>query len=61
MDEELTQNYANCSTFCVVRDPLRRFVSEYFYISKQRHTPGPRAEAPHPKAGEAKQWEEATF
>eukprot|EP00913_Durusdinium_trenchii_P027549 g25839.t1 len=51
MDEELTQNYANCSTFCVVRDPLRRFVSEYFYISKQRHTPGPRAEAPHPKAG----------
>ncbi|CAK9032643.1 unnamed protein product [Durusdinium trenchii] len=41
MDEELTQNYANCSTFCVVRDPLRRFVSEYFYISKQRHTPGP--------------------
>ena len=41
MDEELARDYANCSTFCVVRDPLRRFVSEYFYISRHRRTPGP--------------------
>ncbi|CAK9031319.1 Hypothetical protein SCF082_LOCUS19592, partial [Durusdinium trenchii] len=40
LDEKLAHSYTNCSTFCVVRDPILRFTSEYFYISKHRRTKG---------------------
>ncbi|CAK9056118.1 unnamed protein product [Durusdinium trenchii] len=40
VDEQLAQIYANCSTFCVVRDPIMRFMSEYFYMSKHKHVQG---------------------
>ncbi|CAK9032640.1 unnamed protein product [Durusdinium trenchii] len=40
-DAHLAAVYAQCSTFGVVRDPLRRFVSQYFWITKAHHEPGP--------------------
>ncbi|CAK9032315.1 unnamed protein product [Durusdinium trenchii] len=40
IDEQLAQVYANCSTFCVVRDPIMRFMSEYFYMSKHKRIQG---------------------
>ena len=31
-DPLLATIYATCATFCVVRDPIRRFLSEYFWF-----------------------------
>ena len=33
-DPLLAATYAKCATFCVVRDPIRRFLSEYFWAYK---------------------------